>query len=121
VWNYPRPQFVDAELDRRFFLFYSEVVGPYWPPERRHIEAGYRTLPFPFAEIAAPEFGLELKWSLEQVLGYVSSWSATARYREAQGTDPVPVLLDSLTPVWPAASTQVSVRMPLGMRAGKLV
>ena len=32
VWNYPRPQFIDAELDRRFFTFYSQVVGPYWPP-----------------------------------------------------------------------------------------
>ena len=31
----------------------------------------------------SPEFGLELDWNLEQVLGYVSSWSATARYRKA--------------------------------------
>ena len=45
VWNYPRPQFVDAELDRRFLDFYSGVVGPYWPPERRHVEANYTTLP----------------------------------------------------------------------------
>ena len=65
--------------------FYSDVVGPYWPPERRHVEAGYRTLPFPFEEIAAPEFGLELEWNLEQVAGYVSSWSATARYRPGAG------------------------------------
>ena len=85
VWNYPRPQFVDAELDRRFFAFYSQVVGPYWPPERRHIEAGYTTLPFPFEEIETPEFGLELHWNLEQVAGYVSSWSATARYRAGAG------------------------------------
>jgi SAM-dependent methyltransferase len=120
VWNYPRPQFVDVELDRRFFAFYSEVVGPYWPPERRHIEAGYRTLPFPFPEVAAPEFGLELIWNLEQVLGYVSSWSATARYRKALGADPVPLLRDSLSAAWPGDSTTVAIRMPLGMRAGRL-
>jgi SAM-dependent methyltransferase len=120
VWNYPRPQFLDAELDRRFFAFYSEVVGPYWPPERRHIEAGYRTLPFPFAEVVAPEFGLELSWDLEQVLGYVSSWSATARYRKALGSDPVPLLRDSLAAAWPGTGTAVAIRMPLGMRAGKL-
>jgi SAM-dependent methyltransferase len=92
VWNYPRPKFTDAELDRRFFAFYSEVVGPYWPPERRHIEAGYRTLPFPFDEIETPEFALELIWNIDQLAGYVSSWSATARYRKALGTDPVPLL-----------------------------
>jgi SAM-dependent methyltransferase len=120
VWNYPRPQFLDAELDRRFFDFYSEVVGPYWPPERRHIEAGYRTLPFPFAEVAAPEFGLALNWNLAQVLGYVSSWSATARYRKALGTDPVPLLRDSLSDVWTDPGNLAAIRMPLGMRAGEL-
>ena len=120
VWNYPRPRFVDAELDRRFFAFYSQVVGPYWPPERRHIEAGYLTLPFPFEEIAAPEFGLELDWNLEQATGYVSSWSATARYRRALGTDPVPILRESLEAGWPAMSGSVPVRMPIGLRVGRL-
>src|SRR6185369_3316883 len=69
VWNYPRPRFVDAELDRAFLDFYTNVVGPYWPPERRHIEANYATLPpFPeslgFEPLATPEFGLSLDWSL---------------------------------------------------------
>ena len=96
VWNYPRPQFVDAELDRRFFAFYSQVVGPYWPPERRHIEAGYKTLPFPFEEIETPQFGLELDWNLEQVAGYVSSWSATARYRRRWARIPCRCLRESI-------------------------
>jgi len=120
VWNYPRPRFVDAALDRCFFAFYSEVVGPYWPPERRHIEAGYRTLPFPFEEIEAPAFGLELSWNLAQVLGYVSSWSATARYRKALGQDPVPLLRESLGAIWPGEGAQVPISMPLGVRAGAL-
>jgi SAM-dependent methyltransferase len=120
VWNYPRPQFMDPELDRRFFAFYSQVVGPYWPHERRHIEAGYRTLPFPFEEIETPEFGLELLWNIEQVVGYASSWSATARYRKALNTDPIPLLHDSLAAAWPADSVRVPIRMPIGLRVGKL-
>jgi SAM-dependent methyltransferase len=120
VWNYPRPQFVDAELDRRFLEFYSDVVGPYWPPERRHIEAGYRTLPFPFEEIAAPPFGLDLRWNFERVLGYVSSWSATARYRQARGEDPLPLLRASLGAIWPHGDPEVAIRIPLGLRAAKL-
>ncbi|MEO8016588.1 MAG: class I SAM-dependent methyltransferase [Pseudomonadota bacterium] len=120
VWNYPRPRFVDATLDERFLEFYSEVVGPYWPPERRHIEAGYRTLPFPFEEIATPAFGLELQWNLQQVVGYVSSWSATARYRKALGTDPVPLLGEWLAAVWPGEGASVPVRLPIGLRVGKL-
>jgi len=120
VWNYPRPKFVDAELDHRFLGFYTDVVGEYWPPERRHIEAGYRTLPFPFEEIAAPEFALELSWNLDQVAGYVSSWSATARYMRAKGSDPVPLLRHSLAAVWPDTGSEVALRMPLGLRAARL-
>jgi SAM-dependent methyltransferase len=120
VWNYPRPRLGDVELDRRFLEFYSEVVGPYWPPERRHIEAGYRTLPFPFAEIAAPPFGLDLRWNLEQLLGYVSSWSATARYRQARGEDPTPLLRNSLAAVWPVDGGTVPVLIPLGLRVAKI-
>jgi ubiquinone/menaquinone biosynthesis C-methylase UbiE len=120
VWNYPRPQFADAELDRRFLAFYSDVVGPYWPPERRHIDSWYRTLPFPFAEIETPGFGIELSWNLEQIAGYVSSWSATVRYRQALGTDPVPMLRESLGAAWPANGASVPMRMPIGLRVGKL-
>ena len=120
VLNYPRPRFVDVELDRRFFEFYSQVVGPFWPPERRHIEDGYKTLPFPFEEVAAPQFGLELRWNLDELAGYASSWSATARYRQALGTDPVPLLRALIEPAWPAAGGSVPLRMPLGLRVGRL-
>jgi len=119
VWNYPRPRFVDAKLDGLFLEFYGGVVGPYWPPERRHIEANYTTLPFPFEELPHPEFGLTLEWSLEQVLGYVSSWSATTRYRKDRGDDPVPQLRASLQPQWPSSGI-ASLRMPVGLRAARL-
>ena len=119
VWNYPRPRLVDAKLDGLFLEFYGGVVGSYWPPERRHIEANYTTLPFPFQELPHPEFGLTLEWSLEQVLGYVSSWSATARYRKANGEDPVPRLRATLEPAWPASGI-AAIRMPIGLRAARL-
>ena len=120
VWTYPRPQFIDAELDRRFLAFYSQVVGPYWPPERRHVESGYRTLPFPPGEIEAPEFALELSWNIEQVAGYVSSWSATARYRKALEKDPLPLLRESLAAAWPAGGVGVPIRMSLVLRVAGL-
>jgi SAM-dependent methyltransferase len=125
VWNYPRPVFADPTLDRVFLDFYTGVVGPHWPPERRHVEANYRTLAPPpkelgFEELPHPAFGLELDWNLEQVIGYVSSWSATARYRNQVGSDPVPKLRESLGAVWPGAGAGAMLRMPLGLRAARL-
>ena len=32
--------------------------GPYWPAERRHVDAGYRDIPFPLAPLAAPTFAM---------------------------------------------------------------
>lgn len=119
VWNYPRPQIVDAKLDRLFLDFYDGVVGPYWPAERRHVHANYRTLPFPFDELPHPEFALTLQWNLEQLLGYVSSWSATTRYRKAKGDDPVPLLRATLGPEWPAEGI-AAIRMPIGLRIAEL-
>jgi SAM-dependent methyltransferase len=120
VWNYPRPQFTDPDLDRVFVDFYSGVVGPYWPAERRHVEANYTTLPFPFEELPHPPFGLTLEWNFEQVLGYVSSWSATTRYRKALGEDPLPRLRATLGPAWPGEGARVTIRMPIGLRVARL-
>jgi len=125
VWTYPRPQFVDVELDARLAEFYRDVVGQYWPPERRHVESNYTTLPpipkeLGFDELPHPPFALELRWNLEQVLGYVSSWSATTRYRKAEGRDPLPLLRAAIAPLWPAAGEQLPVRMPIVLHAGRL-
>jgi SAM-dependent methyltransferase len=119
VWNYPRPQLRDPVLDAAFLDFYAHVVGPYWPPERVHVESNYRTLPFPFEELAHPDFALELEWRLDQLLGYVGSWSATARYRAALAEDPVPLLRARLAPSWPDGG-RAALRMPLGLRVGRL-
>ena len=119
VWNYPRPVFDEPALDAVFRDFYTNVVGPYWPAGRKHVENNYATLPFPQPELPHPRFAVDLDWSVSQVIGYVSSWSATARYRAARGTDPVPMLAESLRDVWPG-DTAARLRMPLGMRVAKI-
>ena len=125
VWTYPRPEFVDPALDRAFQDFYANVVGPYWPSERRHVDSNYETLPAPprelgFEMLSHPPFGLDLHWALPQVLGYVSSWSATARFKKQKGTDPVPLLREALLPRWPGEGARAALRMPLGMRLARL-
>ena len=50
---------VDAVKNR----LYVDLTGPYWPPERRYIDEGYRTLPFPFERIAAPAFEMRVDWN----------------------------------------------------------
>src|SRR5690349_19273332 len=53
--------------------YYFNVVGPYWPPERKLVEEGYRSIEFPFLEIKPPAFRMEVSWTLAQLLGYCST------------------------------------------------
>jgi len=99
--------------------FYANVVGPYWPPERNLVEAGYRTIPFPFAEITPPAFRMEARWTLEQLVGYFGTWSATSRFIEATGQNPLGPLTEKLGRVWGDADTPRQVVWPLSLRIGR--
>ncbi|MEW5769976.1 MAG: class I SAM-dependent methyltransferase [Pseudomonadota bacterium] len=119
VWSYGVIGLDDPALDAPVRHFYREVVGPYWPPERRHVENGYRDLPFPFDPIAAPAFAMRAEWPLDQLLGYLRSWSATARYIEARGEDPVEALAATLRPTWGDPATPRGIAWPLALRVGR--
>jgi SAM-dependent methyltransferase len=99
--------------------FYYDIVGPYWPPERALVEEGYRPLAFPFAELAAPSFNMEVRWERAHLLGYLRSWSAVARYAQTRGVDPVVELERRLEPVWSDARATRAVTWPLAMRVGR--
>jgi ubiquinone/menaquinone biosynthesis C-methylase UbiE len=119
VWTYGTQQLDDPDLDRVLGSFYTEVVGPYWPPERCHVESGYRTLPFPFSELETPAIAMLEHWNLAQLLGYVRTWSATQRFRETSGHDPVDQLERNLLPYWGNPSMSLRVRWPLALRVGR--
>ncbi len=64
-------------------------IAAYWPPERALIDAAYAGFAWPFAAVPVPDFKLEAQWPLPRLLGYFSSYSASKRYRDATGLDPV--------------------------------
>jgi SAM-dependent methyltransferase len=118
VWSYGSPYLDDNTLQGGLSRFSGDVVGPYWPVGRQHVEAGYRTLRFPFPELDPPAFGMEEQWTLAQLLGYVGTWSATQRFRDVAGRDPVLELERDLARHWDPGITR-RVRWPLIVRVGR--
>jgi hypothetical protein len=118
AWSYGHLRIAPG-LDEIVTRFYLETVGPYWPPERAMVEDGYRGIRFPFAELSVPAFEMSMSWTLPQLAGYLSTWSAVGRYKEANGEDPVPALIRELTPAWGTHDRQYTVRWPLVVRAGR--
>jgi len=118
VWSYNLLR-IDPAVDAVVNRFYAETVGPFWPAERKMVENGYRGLPFPFDEINAPEFSMTTEWPLDALLGYLRTWSASKRYQQTLGQDPVTLIEDGLRDAWPDTEKPIQVRWPLAVRAGR--
>lgn len=121
VWTYGINQVEGTAVNDLVQDFYSNVVGPYWPPERHLIESKYATLPFPFSEFSVPAFQMLAAWNLDQLLGYFRTWSATNRYIAANGHDPVDALAQQLTPIWGQPQQTRTITWPLTVKAGALL
>ena len=119
AWTYGHPSIDERRADAALQRFYSETVGPYWPKERALVDAGYRTIDFPFAEVEPPEFEMVTRWTLAMLLGYVATWSAVTRFRAAQGRDPVEELAAALEPGWGDPLSARRIAWPLSMRVGR--
>ncbi|MBE7437083.1 MAG: class I SAM-dependent methyltransferase [Spirochaetales bacterium] len=117
VWCYELMQ-TGKEIDKLLHYFYHDVVGPYWPADRRFIEEHYATIPFPFEELTVPNFYIETSWNLEEYVNYLATWSAVKRYREARQADPVPEIRSALAAVWGPSDVRRSNRWPIYMRLG---
>lgn len=109
---------IEGAVDETLQHFYRDVIGPYWPAERRHVEDGYRSLPFPFPEVALPAMAIELHWGLGDLIGYVNTWSAVKAAAKALGDAPVAALAASLRRDWGDPALRRRVAWPLSARVG---
>ena len=117
VWTYTLPSLDQADCDALLKSYMGEVDA-YWPPERHFVDTGYRTVAFPFEEIAAPALTLELHPELQEFAGYVRTWSASQRCAQAIGHDPVDAFESRLRGAWPAGA-RLRLHWPLHVRAGR--
>lgn len=118
AWTYA-PAKMEGQVGDVLHRFMYGDVGPYWPPERKYVENEYRDIPFPFERIAVPPMPLENDWTLEQVAGYLRSMSATGRFVERHGTDPVIPIETELRALWGASPTR-RITWPLIILAGRV-
>ena len=116
LWTYGLAS-VAPPIDAVVRHYYDDVLGPHWPPERRYVESAYRDLPFPWREVAVPQFQLRLEWTLDDFIGYVGTWSATQRYTRVSGADPLPAFRAEIAPLWNSESR--SVVWLLHLRVGR--
>jgi hypothetical protein len=70
--------------------------------------------------VDTPTLQLEMRWTLSELVGYLRTWSATARFVAKHGTDPVKQVEKSLAADWGDPAARRVIRWPLALRAGKI-
>jgi SAM-dependent methyltransferase len=108
---------IEPPIDEVVNRYYYDVVGPFWPPERKLVEE-FADLPFPFHEIDPPKFEMTASWDLEHLVGYLRTWSSTQRFIAAKGSDPLEQINDELRNAWGNAKQTRHILWPLTLRVG---
>jgi len=116
VWGYGLLT-INTEIDRVVQHFYAGAIDQYWDAERHHVDEAYAKIPFPFAAIEKRTFSIEKHWNLEQLCGYLSTWSSVKKYIQQHGEDPVAALYPQLQKHWPEDAV-LSVRFPIFLQTG---
>jgi SAM-dependent methyltransferase len=111
---------IDARIDPVVSRFYGETLKGHWPPERRHVEDGYRSIAFPFPDIDAPAMEMAADWNLPEFLGYVDTWSAVRSLERQRGRAPFDAFAQELGRVWGSSREPRTIRWPLALRVGRL-
>ncbi|RTQ53217.1 class I SAM-dependent methyltransferase [Hymenobacter gummosus] len=109
---------VNEQIDPLIQHFYTDIVGPYWDENRRHIDDEFARIPFAFAEVEHRRFEERQHWDAERFLQYLQTWSSVQRYRQAVGEEPLKQIEQSLREPWGGEKREVC--FPIFLRVGKV-
>jgi ubiquinone/menaquinone biosynthesis C-methylase UbiE len=118
-WSYKFPLAGDATVNRVIRDFYDNITGPYWEPERAHVDNDYANLAFDFSDVETARFESVFQWTREDLLGYFASWSATQKYMRLNGESPLKHVEGPLAEVLPE-DKPIEIRFPLYLKAGRV-
>jgi SAM-dependent methyltransferase len=100
---------ITPEVDAVVMELYETHLGPYWEPERVLVETGYRTIAFPFPELDVPAFAMRMTWTVDDLIGYLGTWSPLKRFRSDRGFDPLEATIPKLRAAWGGAAERTVV------------
>jgi SAM-dependent methyltransferase len=111
---------VNPEIDKVVYRLYHDILGDYWPPERKYVENRYEDVPWPFKPLNTPAFDIKGLWDIKQFMGYLSTWSALKLFENKHQFNPLSEVADDLKAAW-AGEEYRKVRFPLFVKGGKRI
>jgi SAM-dependent methyltransferase len=118
VWGYHLFT-ISPAVDKLLFKYYKEILKDYWPERFIYVDNRYQNLPFPFNEILPPQFEMITNWDLNQVAGFLDSWSGTKIYLQKNGHHPLDTIWNDLKKEWGSEKVQRKIFWPLHIKVGR--
>jgi ubiquinone/menaquinone biosynthesis C-methylase UbiE len=115
VWTYGLMEF-GGGLNEVIAHLYGDIVGKYWPFERKMVESGYESVEMPFEEIPTETFEMSENWSFSNLIGYLNTWSAVKAYEKDQGSNPLDAIHHDLLKQWGDIGEQRIATWPLATK-----
>jgi len=135
LWCYGLCDIPNASINLNTSLqkFY-DAVEPFWDTERQLVQQEYRSIAFPFTELwtaggrdtekseilSVPSFSMSQDWTVEQLLGYLCTWSSYQKYIMAHGADSLLTLKEEISQNWSSNSKTMTINWPLYFRIGTI-
>jgi ubiquinone/menaquinone biosynthesis C-methylase UbiE len=118
VWGYGLIICEDEGINSVIENFYRNEVGPYWDAERKHVDAHYSTVPFPYTPLPGKDFKISVEWNLAQLTGYLNTWSSVQHFIKQNNYNPVEKLAPALENLWQTGTK--NFYFPLFLKPGTI-
>ena len=116
-WTYSLLRISDT-IDKLIGDHHYHTLGGYWDDERKYVDQEYRNIPFPFAKINTPVFTMDYNWTIEELEGYLNTWSALQKFTREKNYNPVDELVLRIKPFWKQEKMRVS--FPIHLLMGRV-
>jgi len=117
AWSYSLLRISDP-INKLIGEHHYNTLGSYWDEERRYVDEEYRNIPFPFSKINTPAFTMDYDWTIEELEGYLNTWSALQKLIPEKNYNPVDELIQRIKPFWKTEKMRVS--FPVHLLLGKV-
>ena len=113
TWSYGGCR-VNDDIDPMLDHFNFDVLYDYWHEGARiNWDDRYRSLPWPYATEPFPDFTARARYTMEELLLYMYSWSGVQTYIQQHGVNPLMAFGSELKRVWGDPNERREIRWPL--------
>ncbi len=112
---------ISSTIDPLIRKLYVNILGDkYWPKERKYVEEEYCTISFPFTRISPPAFIIHKNLNYDELLGYLSTWSAVKEYEMQKQQNPILKISPALKRVWGNVEQPKMMVWPIHLIIGRI-